>query len=631
MSYLDIVRFHFAGRFFSDPSTINNDSAHYNSAEFNRAVDWAPGMRSAGDPGDGWWNPEGANSFRFAEVKITGAVDSNGARLTPAGDGIFAFTLASRGRSSAKMVDLDPDQQLVSTIFGLRLALMDDAGRIAFEGSFEPAPFTDIWRRGLVGSGDEAASVYYQSIITVDSWVDLASSSLLRQLRDKARDSILSIKFSLDGYSMNKVSPQFATGRIIGTVGAGSAAEPRHFVAGRHFGDEVFDPGTAFPGFRPTTGVNYFVGRYDQQRKKVLLDLGNALPVTPAGGPPADIGRLSLGSVRGDGTVTEIAEIAYRTNRWLDETAGIVELPEGRILSDPESQIVEANQLCLIASRQGQTQLLSREPVQHVRADNFVARINPADEVSVRFHAARLGAPLANTAITLTLLIPEGDDARANFPARPLRVPPSITTDANGEAELRLVADDPGDPRFFYLEGGPRRVHVDGQVYRISYAIAGDVQPNPSNIVSVLVWNRFVADEPPTWHGSMKAVFEQYGNLYPWMAKFGPQLDLADYDQVAAAKDDILRVLKLSVADPRYMPVVRDLSKSRRDAMIRWLTDVGADGRPLLGAAAAAPLAANIATARPPGPVRASATGAAQPPERGGKTLAGERYRGARK
>src|ERR1043165_456860 len=163
MSYLDTLRMHFAGNFFSNPSTVNNHPAHYDNASFDRAKHWKRG--SGGSAEHGWWNPGGANLFKFESLRVTTAVYNDGSPATGNVDGLFAFQIESRGRNPGKMVDLDPDQQLVSMIFGLEIALIDDAGRVALEGSFHSAPFTDIWRKGPPPGGDEAASVAYQSEI----------------------------------------------------------------------------------------------------------------------------------------------------------------------------------------------------------------------------------------------------------------------------------------------------------------------------------------------------------------------------------------------------------------------------------------------------------------------------------
>jgi hypothetical protein len=577
MTYLDCPRFHFAGNFFSDPSTVNNDPAHYDNATFDRTKAWDPAI-------DGWWNPDGRHSFRFENVTVRSAVGVDGGAL--AGDPVVGLRFVTRGLTPAKLVDLDTDQQLVSTIFGLQLALVDGAGNILVEGGMEPVPFTDIWRRGSSGSGDEAACATYQSTLKIDRWGDL-SSAFLAQLRDGADAGLLSIKFNVDGYSMRSTgprgapNPRFARGRIVGTVGIAATGEPTHTVVGRHFGSEVNPPGSATPGFRPASGVNYFPGVVDTAARKVRLDLGNALPAATAGGPIQDIGNLLLACRADDGSVTDIAPIDYRRAGWYETTAGVVDLPADRELSDDEAARVAAGRLMLVSQQNAQRRTVSEEAAVHVRADAFVARLDPGDPWIVRLHVSQLGRPLSGARVNLFLLLPGDPEAQAQFPVGGLTIPDSVTTDTQGVAEATLTAADPGTPRFFY--SGGRREHVDGQIYLIGYQVDGVDQPNPSNMLSVLVWNTFVPDNPPTWHGSIRDVLTQYGNLYPWMTNFGPRLDLAVYDQIATQREDIIEVLGRSITDSRYMPVSRDLSGSRRTAMLAWLTNLGPDGKPLLG------------------------------------------------
>jgi hypothetical protein len=613
MSYLDCPRFHFAGTFFSDPSTVNNDPNHYDNDAFDRTSGWDPAL-------DGWWNPEGRHAFRFEGVTVRSAVGSDGAPV--AGDPVVGLRFVTRGLVPAKMVDLDTDQQLVSTIFGLDVALVDGAGNILVEGAMEPAPFTDIWRRGSAGSGDEAASATYQSTLEVLTWGDVSSSPFLEELREAVGDGLLSIKFTTDGYSMRSTgpggaaNPRFRRGRIVGTVGAAGAGEPRHTVVGRQFGSEVFPFGSATPGFRPSAGINYFPAIVDAAAGKVRLDLGNALPAAQAGGATQDIGALTLECQADDGSVTEIGSIDYRDAGWYETTAGVVDLPAGRALSDAEAERVADGRLRLVARRPGAPPRVVEEAPVHVRADAFVARLDPGDEWVVRLHVSRRGQPLAGAQVNLFLLLPALPPG-AEFPVDGLSVPDTVTTDADGVAEATLVAADPGTSRFFY-SGDPRE-HVDGQVYLVGYQVDGIDPPNPSNMLSVLVWNTFVVDGPVTWHGSMREVLTQYGNLYPWMTKFGPRLDLALYEQAAAQREDIVDVLSRPVTDARYMPVSRDMSGSRRAALLAWLTDVGPDGKPLLGQEPPVDRAAAVAPA-PAGVRRAGPTA-----ELGGKTAAGQR------
>jgi hypothetical protein len=81
----------------------------------------------------------------------------------------------------------------------------------------------------------------------------------------------------------------------------------------------------------------------------------------------------------------------------------------------------------------------------------------------------------------------------------------------------------------------------------------------------------------------MQPIFQQYANLYPIMARF---LNLASYDEICAGRNlSLLRLaFGLEESDPNVMPVTRDLSGGKRKAILRWLTEIGPDGKPLLGA-----------------------------------------------
>jgi hypothetical protein len=100
---------------------------------------------------------------------------------------------------------------------------------------------------------------------------------------------------------------------------------------------------------------------------------------------------------------------------------------------------------------------------------------------------------------------------------------------------------------------------------------------NPWNYISLLVWDDFSIDDPPTWYGGLQAVFQQYANLYPVMGRF---LDLASYESVVENRHLLLLGFGLGMDDPNSMPVTRDLSDAKREAILRWLST---DGTPPLG------------------------------------------------
>jgi len=575
MSFLNALRVHFAGGFEAAPSTVNNFVTHFNNATFQASFQ-VPGS----GPTSGEWNPEGDHHFTF-DCGVTTAHYGDGTAATGS-DPILTLRVSDRGRlpgrNPAKIVDLDPQQQGVSMIFGLEVVIGALGAPPLLTATFAPAPFTDLWVRGTTGKGDERLGAMYQSVLESPVWGDVSGSRFLQELKAATNRGVLSIKFNLDGYSMARGTPGFTKGRLVGTIGPAAPSEPRHFVRGRHFSNLQLLPGSP----SPWQGVNYCAGLLDETGRKVWLDLGNALTTKPSRGPAQNVGTLSLVCVvPGTGQVP-LGDIDYTAANWYEQTAGVVTLPPGRTLTDVELTAVRDNPLALVVTPPGGSPVIAaseQSDGSHLRADLFVSRLNPGETFSAQFYASRFGRPLAGATVGLVLEPPAvtgPGDPQIGSPPDKLTFPSGTTTDGNGKAVIVLTAGNPGNPRGY----------IDGQVYLVDYSLNGTPVPNVSDSLSVLVFDAFTPDEPTTWFGSMKPIFKQYANLYPAMAAY---LDLGNYDDVSANRPKLIAVLNLLQTDAHYMPVTRDLSEAKRAAMVRWLTNVGADGNPLLGVAPPAP------------------------------------------
>jgi hypothetical protein len=456
------------------------------------------------------------------------------------------------------------------------------------------------------------------------------------------------VKFNVDGFSMTP-GARFMMGRIVGTVGPAGPEEPRHFVAGRHL-MAAAGPGAAF--FAPAGGVNFCVAAVDRATRRVYLDLGNALPTSSPGGPPSDLGDLAL-CPAGDGQTAAGAGAAprslgvlpaslYTDPAWYPATAGVVVFPPGRPLTDDELAAVAAGPLSLTATAAGRPpKAVIGEPADglFVRADHFVFRLDPGEAAVAELYATRFGRPHAGAPV-ITAPVPgqlQPDSPLAPGQAPPVAVPADavaypvrVVTDARGRARLRMRARDPGRPRDY----------IDGQVYALypvleeTTVVPGDPYPfNQWNFISLLVWSGFAPHEPPTWHGDIQPVLRQYANLYPVMRDF---LDLGDYESVSAHAKRLAFAFGLDIHDPDSMPVTRDLSAAQRQTILRWLSEPGEDGKPLLGSPpSAGPSTAGSARAAagaraagdPPGGARPGAL----PPHHGGKAAAASRRPAARR
>lgn len=133
MSYLDIPRIHFAGRFFTDPSTVNNDPTHYET--------------SVTEPSP-WQNPDGQHRFQLRNCQITSAVGPSGFVYNDTVIGCDFDTTdqpnLSPGHSNpAKIVDIDVYQQAVSTIYGMQVKITVEDSIII--GMVDPATLNLCW------------------------------------------------------------------------------------------------------------------------------------------------------------------------------------------------------------------------------------------------------------------------------------------------------------------------------------------------------------------------------------------------------------------------------------------------------------------------------------------------------
>lgn len=627
MSYLNSLRLHFAGKFQANVSTVNNDPGHFDNAAFQPSYQEMQGPNF--NPPNGWFNPEGDAAFRLLACRVTSAWMPDGGPAAGTDTITQCLVADSDSQVCAKLVDLDPEQQLVSMIWGLQVRITNTAGTTLLRGDFEPAAFADIWDRATGGGagGDIGAGAMYQSVLTNLHWSDLSSSPFLQTLKASSqKDGLLSIKFNFDGLNMDFTSPDFMCGRIAGTIGPASATEPYHLVLGRHFMAEAVQWPSLLNRanfFRPVGQINFFVGRIDSEAHSIFLDLGNALSTASPGGPINNLGDLKLYAVKNPTENPEPVKLGvilattkdgsgYADPNWYTRTAGVV------MLNLDKSQLAAADDSPLnIIAGDGRLVFISEwTSGAFVRADQFVFRLSPGDRADISVFATQWGRPLSGAQVGFaadpSMLQPSNNIDPNNVPpvATPLSAltfKGSAVTDQDGKAILDVVASDPQNPRGF----------IDGQVYGIRPTLTDPQYTGPVNqwdFVSFLVWDAFTPTEPVTWHGCLQPIFQQYANLYPVMLCF---LDLSSYEQVCANVQLLNLAFGLDPANPNSMPVTRDLSPAKRRTILKWLAN------PVLGTP---PPSWAIAAGAPKG---AAASGGARVPTpmrgRGGKAEAAAR------
>lgn len=610
MSYLRSPRIHFAGRFQADVSTVNNDVRHFDTSTFLPA--YQKPMEVADDKivrYNGYWNPEGTAAWRLLGCRVTAAVLDGRVFTRPDDDPAVGLLVnGAADRVAGKLVDLDPQQQMVSQIWGMAVRLADDRGAEAFRGDYKVAAFTDLWQRQQTPARflDQQLAAAYQSVLTGVAWGRFAESPTLAALRHRSADGLLSIRFNVFGYDRTPGAPDYGTGVLVGTIGPADADGPRHFTRGRQL-TAALDPKSDWAPFAPLNNVSNVQARVDEDAGTVTADFGNALRVVDSAGAPVDIGPLAFGVLKdpqaAQGAVVPadrvvvLGDVPYREAGWMARTAGVQEF---RLATRPGAkELARDHPLAVLGVGAGGTYtVLNRETADgvYVRADDYVFRLDPGAASTVEFYATRYGAPLAAAVVTSQtagLMGGAGTGAKIpgvvpniNTPANGVTYAPSFETDQTGYGTLTVTAaaGGPGNPRGY----------IDGQVYGVGYQLKD--QPagytaNLLNFVSVLAWDRYDVPDRPTWHGHVRPILAQYANLYPIMSR--RLIDLTDYACVVANARLLRLSFSLPVGDPNSMPVTRDLSANKRATLLKWLDSADpATGLPPLGDAPAAPPAA---------------------------------------
>lgn len=628
MSFLHSVRLAFQGTFQADVSTVNNDVRHFDNASFKSSYQE---FQQPDHHENGWWNPTGSGAFRLLGCSVTGAWYGDGtSATTPEADPIIGMLVGgSSDRTSGKIVDVDPQWQLASALWGLDVRLTDGRSPAWLGGRYQPNAFRDLWfSRNPNQRGDRAASATFQSILEGVTWDPGAerASRAIRELRAASAADRLSIRFATFGYQDDVRYPGFTMGTLIGAIGPYLDGEPASFVRGRRF--------TPASGFTSWAGITWFTGAIDAGSRTLLLDLSNALQIKDSAGTPVDIGELFIGVLKDRGiqentpvtpsNFERFAEIPYRSKSWLQGTGGVfaVTLTEAQLAMcrDSPLALVVRSPFNPGAVGVGTDIVAIRESEGglSVGAEPTILRVDAPGSVSATIYASRYGAPLGDATVRIAQSGPSpgqggGSPSNPDPPRAPIPVigvpvdkiqfSPTVQTGQDGTATLTINASDPGNPRKY----------IDGQLYMIDYRLPGQSNQARSafDFVVIHVRDPFTVPTNPTWK-DVEPILVQYGNLYPIMSK--RLVNLASPIDVKANAKILLLAFTRDINDPNYMPVTRDLSENKRLTIVSWLEKVIASGDPLLDEAEAQ------LRASPPPPAAAPAAPSSAAPPEGSKT-----------
>ncbi len=625
MSYLNLPRVTFAGFFEADVNTVNNDVRNYDSnvfeARFQKPQVTEPDGRTEYN---GWWNPDGSNAFRLMECRVTGAAGSTGdGSAARAGDPDPALSLrieAQQGRTQAKIVDLDPQFQFASGLWGMRLSLMlDDVALLS--ATLQPACFRDIYfgrvilqSTGKALGGSPGASARFTGTLTDLAWgPDTEGMTGVGALKAAAEGcgGRLTMSLLTYGYSKTPKANAYLVGSVVGSIGPWLPGDPEMFAPGRRFAPAATSPNLPFAS---ASGLGYMTGAVSQDGATFSLDLGNSIPMwlvdqnlQPGQAPYLalqDMGPLTVVVLKGEdpfastesGLVTapclsdgdalapdqcEVVGVVQGYDMaWLQATGGIADLP---IPAAAAALIGEHPLAVLIGSDPSPVTIGIRETVAGawVRADQFVQRVDTAEagwvSAPVSLWAMRWGKPWADAPLQASLQPPQAgqggtdDDQEVrppqtviplvNVPPDKVSVPVSLNAGDDGIGVLDIQVENPGNPRGY----------IDGQIYNISYSLALTGQsPMPLvEVIAVHAREAYVPPLTPSWADDVGPILIQYGNLYPVMSR--GLFSFSDPLVIAANARLLHLAFTKPIEDPNYMPATRDLSAGKITAILRWL------------------------------------------------------------
>ena len=571
MTYLEGPRITFAGDFQADVSTVNNDVRHYDAATWEDRFQ----EPQLGPDMNGWWNPTGSGAFRLLDCSVTGGSPGPGTTTDPADPALTARVADAEDRNSAKMVDLDPQWQMASCIWGLRIRLVGQDGAVLLDGELEPVSFRDIFFARQTTSIDRSsiqnAGAVFRSVLRVTSWG--TTSPLVAALRAQTHGDLLSVRMTTFGYYTASTHPRFTLGRLVGVIGTQGEHEPHSFNLARRLVPNR-DPAQV----PVEEQLGFFDGSLSQDRTSVTLDLSNALRLADPLGALVDIGALALGLVApAGGQPTVVGTFEYRAQGWLPRTSGLVTIPVPVPLRD---RCATERWVLLRVDKSPGVRATETSQGLHVRADNFIGRVDTTTEGpvahEVRVYAASLGVPTPSLQVQVVDVGPQSGLGGgpnephpppatipdANVPASAVVGPSSVATDEHGLARVRFAVTTPGTPRGY----------LDGQVYLRAYGLAGlPAREQNSDLIVVHVRDAVPPSPSPTW-ADVRPLLTQFGRLYPVMMR--RLVDLTDEADVRANAALMKLALSLPLEDPNHMPVTRDLSAGKRDLIVAWLDAV---------------------------------------------------------
>ncbi len=333
-SYLEFPRINFEGRFQADVATNNNERLNFlfaSVSEDNMLYDRK-----------GTFNPIGTNTWRFVDCAVTSVVYDEDTIQT-SDDPVIGLPIVTNPSSAlAKIVDIDVDDQLLSSvIYGMKLGINYDPFEPkpnSFIGDFKPAVIaSDCWLRQA-----ENREVYYQQRLgtrIVSKIENVIFSEVKNSVKSKILDFFqqkieegkdLSIRFTLFNYSKNPSDDWFTYGNVVGSIGIYNDGESLQFPESRVMTFLYNPPIKVDQNDQQCKNLNDWMhGAYfdvDIEKSVISIDMSNSFAIGIQG-KICKLNKLYLGVTDSETELTSIIEeIPYTNEIWYNKNAGILDV-----------------------------------------------------------------------------------------------------------------------------------------------------------------------------------------------------------------------------------------------------------------------------------------------------------------
>ena len=427
-----------------------------------------------------------------------------------------ASLLTNLNSTSAKLVDLDTDAQMKSTIYGMNLAITwpisSESGGIpvrAFQGDWVRSVLVhDMWHRLLCGSGgDNVLSANTVTRLENVVWNDLNESLVLQQLGNASElvGGNLSVRITHYFYVTSDEQGNYTIGNVLGSIGVAKPGEPLNFGGERimSFQNLPFANFSLSPNDSCNQSVQegtpyYWANKAPFQTKKLgeryilSVDLANALSMD-LNAELRNIGQLYFAVFFPSTCCVEIIgeKINYLEEEFLTHKSGIVDLT----LHRDQFERLSSAKLLLVRLETNSTQSASFEVCEtfpSLKQSHYVQLLleeleifvrpmgyyvfrlqkNFTESVRVGFYVTEFGKRMGNMKVQLMRIPNIGLHRLSPLPKDGVS-PDTYETRTNEDGiatfTFSITKKIPYPRQSVYNTDQTLIVGVDGQVYRFLY------------------------------------------------------------------------------------------------------------------------------------------------------------------